>query len=193
MGLPTLVLIDLQKDFYSPGGAYARAGRPLYPIQSIIEDLIPFAESYPRVVRMRSIYRKHQFSDMPRLCLENAMGSRWHPDLAKGPLLTKRTHSGFSILKKHFHEPTPIVLGGVCTHRCVRETFRQARAHGWEVSILEDGVASCGKRWSRHKNCLRRWRRKNQTIQMAQLRKQFQDHFSNKQQKNVRNGVASAF
>lgn len=161
MSLPTLVLIDLQKDFYHPRGAYGRANRPLEPIHSMLKKLPDVVSGYPEVIRIKSTYRKNQFPDMPRLCLPGSFGEQWHPDFKYGPLLTKNTHSGFSALKTYFKKPRPLILAGLCTHRCVKSTLNELLSNNWPAKIFAPGVASCGKRNPLHQKCIRNWKKNN--------------------------------
>lgn len=176
MGIPTLVLIDLQKDFYAPTGSYARAGRPLAPIRRMIARLIPFCQNYPHIVRIRSLYRKNQFQDMPELCIPGKQGTLWHPQLRMGKLLTKTQHSGFSCLEASLPSTTPLVLAGVCTHRCIRKTLEDALVRDWNARVLEEGIASCGKRWQRHRQWLKRWENHNRSVAMETLLRKSSNH-----------------
>lgn len=169
MDSPVLVTIDLQRDFYHEDGTYAQHDRPLAPIRDTIEILKPIVRSYPSVLRIRSVYRPGQFEDMPELCRPGGDGIRWHPELAYGPLLTKRVHSGLKPLRQFFSNRPPLVLAGVCTHRCVRATFRALREDNWPVKILENGVASCGFRRPQHRQWVNRWRRNDQLVQTSEL------------------------
>jgi len=169
VSLPYLVLIDLQKDFYHQRGTYARHGRPLAPIQTMLKELIETSTGCQRVVRIRSSYLPGQFDDMPELCLGGSFGEQWHPDLDNGPLLCKHNHSGFPALKSYFERPTPIVLSGVCTHRCVKATLEDLVKHNWPVKVYERGVASCGKRQQEHQSCLKKWREQNLVVNNLEM------------------------
>lgn len=157
MNSPVLVVIDLQRDFYHPAGSYGRTNRPLEPIQQVVEFLGPLMRQFQDVLRVQSIYRVGQFSDMPELCLPESEGRSWHPDLRVGPLLTKHKHSAVEPLQHFFDSRPELLLAGVCTHRCVRRTLRDLQDRQWPVKILKEGVASCGKRYKQHKECLSRW------------------------------------
>ena len=159
---PWLVLIDLQRDFYHPQGTYGQAGRPLEPINSAISNLIPLVKKYPRVLRVKSHYQPRQWPDMPGLCADPEAGGRWHPQLEVGPLVVKRKQSAFSAISSFFNQqPRPLLLAGVCTHRCVKATLEDLLAAGWPAKVLESGVASCGYRQEEHEECLAEWKEMN--------------------------------
>ncbi|MFB6357085.1 MAG: cysteine hydrolase family protein, partial [bacterium] len=155
-----LVLIDIQRDFYHPEGSYGRAGRPLEPIQQTISHLKNVVDPKTPVIRVQSVYKPGQFEDMPHLCKDPDDGGRWHPDLTMGDLLTKEDHSGFPALKRYFTSKVPLILAGVCTHRCVQATLRDLVENGWNVSVYRHGVSSCGLRHEQHEQCLRKWDRR---------------------------------
>ena len=164
MSVPWLVLIDLQFDFYHPGGVYGRTGRPLAPFQKTLSYLKTRAIKYPRVLRVGSIYSTDQWSDMPGLCT-TPKGCSWCPELRRGRLIIKRQQSCHTVLQEHFKRPVPVVIGGFCTHRCVRSTVHKLISMNWPVKVLEPGVASCGHRQSEHENCLRTWRQQGSLIE----------------------------
>lgn len=169
MDSPVLVTIDLQHDFYHPEGTYGQHDRPLEPIQHLIRNLSSVVSRYPSVLRIQSIYRQGQFEDMPELCLPESEGAKWHPELRKGPLLTKHQHSGFRPLNEFFESPVPVVLAGVCTHRCVKATLDELIERGWTARILDDGVAACGLRQPKHERCMERWKQRGLTIEPSEL------------------------
>lgn len=159
---PWLVLIDLQRDFYHPSGAYGQAGRPLEPIQEMIRRLTPLVADYPRVLRVKSCYHPGQWPAMPDLCVDPEAGGRWHPELEFGPSLIKTKQSGADSIRSHFqNQPRPLVLAGVCTHRCVRATLEELQAADWPTKVLAGGVAACGRRQPEHQEWLTRWKRRN--------------------------------
>lgn len=169
MESPVLVTIDLQHDFYHPEGSYGQRNRPLEPIRAVTQFLQPIISRHHSVLRIQSLYSEGQFSDMPNLCLSDTQGARWHPELRKGPLLTKHEHSGFPALREFFETSVPVVLAGVCTHRCVKATLNDLIKRGWSARILDGGVASCGLRQPKHERCMERWRRRGLTIQPYEL------------------------
>lgn len=158
-----LVLIDCQRDFYHPEGAYGRHGRPLGPLQETMGYLSRLVErlSFP-VIGLRSHYQPNQFVDMPRLCRAGQWGSSWHPEIPVDRLLTKHQHSGAGELASELPPGEQVYLGGVCTHRCVRKTLRDLVANtDLRPKVLPNGVGSCGLRRERHKSCLARWDERN--------------------------------
>ncbi len=162
---PFLVLIDLQKDFYHSSGAYGQAGRPLQPLQETVGYWKKRFREYPYVLRIRSHYKPLQWPDMPGLCANPLGGGRWQPEINRGLLLTKNQQSGFSILERVLPARYPVLLGGVCTHRCIKSTVEDLEGANWPFKVVKKGVGSCGRRQAEHKKCLRDWRKKGLLVQ----------------------------
>lgn len=162
-----LVLVDLQNDFCDPGGACARAGQDITPVQKMLPavfDLISLAHEFkiPTVfLRVTHgpwfdtdawVLRGKSGSTIDVARAPIALDGTWGAEFCRvqpGPgdlVITKHRYSGFdhtelelALRAKHCRT---VVLAGTQTNICVRQTAFDAVAHSFDVLVVRDCVAS---------------------------------------------------
>jgi ureidoacrylate peracid hydrolase len=165
-----LIIIDMQKDFCTPGFGADQAGRDLRPTRAIIpalETLLASARAAGVLVVHVGFWtlpdhlsdsgpwlaqrRRATFSS-DKLALAGAEGAHFIDELsprAGEPVVHKHRYSAFKgtdlgmILNTRRIRST--VITGVSTNACVESTLRDAFETGYYVAIPRDGTAS----WSR--------------------------------------------
>jgi nicotinamidase/pyrazinamidase len=160
-----LLVVDIQNDFAdSNGSLYVKEGEQVVPIANreiekalgagvlvvYTQDWHP--ESTPHFEKDGGIWPVH--------CVQGTWGAEFHPDLVvKGEIVRKGTrgedgYSAFTVrdpqsgaqegtdleplLRKHAIEN--VIIVGLATDYCVRETALDARRLGFDATILEEGV-----------------------------------------------------
>lgn len=160
-----LLVVDVQNDFADPGGSlYVKEGEQVVPFANeeveralgagamvvYTQDWHP--ESTPHFQKDGGIWPVH--------CVQGTWGAEFHPDLeVKGEVIRKGTsgedgYSGFTVrdpqsgaqegtdleplLRKHGIEH--VVIVGLATDYCVKETALDARRLRFDTTILLDGV-----------------------------------------------------
>jgi nicotinamidase/pyrazinamidase len=160
-----LIATDIQNDFADPaGGLYVRGGEHIVPIVNreigraldagsfvvYTQDWHP--ESTPHFEKDGGIWPVH--------CVQGSWGAAFHPALVlKGEIVRKGTggedgYSGFTVrhpdsgeregtgleelLREHAIER--VVLVGLATDYCVKETALDALQKGFVAVVLEEGV-----------------------------------------------------
>jgi nicotinamidase-related amidase len=162
-----LVIIDMQKDFCTPGFGADLAGRDLGPTRSIIPALQVLLESARQagvlVVHVGfwtlhnhlsdsgpwlSQRRRSTFSS-DKLAMEGSPGAGFVDELAPRPgevIIHKHRYSAFKgtdlgmILDAR--RIRTVVPTGVSTNVCVESTLRDAFENGYYVAVPRDGTAS---------------------------------------------------
>jgi nicotinamidase/pyrazinamidase len=160
-----LLVVDVQNDFADSGGSlYVKGGEEVVPFANreidraltagapvvYTQDWHP--PSTPHFQKDGGIWPVH--------CVQGTWGAEFHPELnVKGDIIRKGTggedgYSGFTVrdpqtgaqegtdleplLRRHGIER--IVLVGLATDYCVKETALDARRKGFDITILLDGV-----------------------------------------------------
>ena len=164
-----LVVVDVQNDFADPEGSLAVAGAP-EAIPFINRAVARAEHAGATVVYTRDWHPEstpHFRKDggtWPVHCVADSWGAQFHPDLVVADdavFTTKGTggedgYSGFSMRRPEGGDPIPtgletqlresgierIVLAGLATDYCVKETGLDALRLGFEVTVLGDGVRS---------------------------------------------------
>jgi nicotinamidase/pyrazinamidase len=152
-----LVIVDVQNDFV-PGGRLAvpHGDEVIEPLNQAISS---FVNKGLPVVATRDWHPPNHcsFDDQggpwPPHCIAGSPGAEFHPDLrlpADVKLVSKATHpdadaySGFdgTQLANWLRERgvTRIIVGGLATDYCVKETVKDALKGGFEVIVLDDAV-----------------------------------------------------
>ena len=160
-----LIVVDVQNDFADPDGSLSVAGGAAvvpYINEQIRTALLSGAtvvytrdwhpETTPHFVKDGGIWPVH--------CVGDTWGSDFHPDLAvSGPEIKKGTggedgYSGFCVrdpetgvtsrtgledLLRHA-EITDVVVVGLATDYCVKETALDAARLGFATTVLADGI-----------------------------------------------------
>ena len=160
-----LLVVDVQNDFADPGGSlYVKGGEDVVPFATSEIDralaagaLVVYTQDWhppstPHFQKDGGIWPVH--------CVQGTWGAEFHPELnVKGDIIRKGTggedgYSGFTVrdpqtgaqegtdleplLSRHGIER--IVLVGLATDYCVKETALDARSKGFDITILLDGV-----------------------------------------------------
>lgn len=148
-----LLLVDLQNDFLDRSD--------LVPPRTILvprvaELLAGFRAAGRPVIHAHTLYRRDGSDRMPHqkhndqwLCIEDTPGCRTPVQLSPGGnerQFTKTVYSTFSnaAFVEHLHREgvQSLVIAGVHTHACVRQTALDAYQRGFGVRVAADAVAT---------------------------------------------------
>jgi nicotinamidase/pyrazinamidase len=160
-----LLVVDVQNDFADPGGSlYVRGGEAAVPlINAAIAEAFRAGASVIYTQDWHPASTPHFAKDggiWPVHCVAGTWGAQLHPDLrVEGPVVRKGQagedgYSGFTMRHPVSGEATPteleellrargverIVVAGLATDYCVRETVLDARALGLPVTVLAEAV-----------------------------------------------------
>jgi nicotinamidase/pyrazinamidase len=160
-----LLVVDVQNDFADPGGSlYVKGGEEVVPVANREIDralatgaLVVYTQDWhppstPHFEKDGGIWPVH--------CVQGTWGAELHPDLGvKGDIVRKGTsgedgYSGFTVRDPRSGaqgetnlEPLlrsrgieRIVLVGLATDYCVKETALDGRRLGFDTTILLEGV-----------------------------------------------------
>ncbi len=152
-----LIVVDVQNDF-CPGGALPvkNGDRIVPPLNEVIAQ---FEESALPVFFTRDwhppnhISFKEQGGTWPPHCVKDTLGAAFHPKLRllrNGKIISKATradeeaYSGFQgtdleTQLRNLHVDT-LVVGGLATDYCVKNTVLDGLASGFRVMVLKDCV-----------------------------------------------------
>jgi len=160
-----LIVTDVQNDFTDPDGSLFVSGAP--HVLDFINDEISAADGAGAIiVRTQDWHPEstpHFMKDggiWPTHCVANTWGAEFHPDLLKvGAVVRKGIegedgYSGFSVRDpvtgdSHAtglseildgHSITDVIVVGFATDYCVKETAIDAVLHGFNCTVLTDGV-----------------------------------------------------
>ena len=159
---PALLIVDVQNDF-CPGGALAVAGGDA--VLPVVNRLAARAAALGVPVYasrdwhpIDSTHFAANGGPWPTHCVAGTAGARLHPDLAlpAGAMIvtkgTARDETGYSAFDGtvtgrgsllddlRARGVDHLIVGGLATDYCVRETVLDARRHGLGVTVVEDGV-----------------------------------------------------
>lgn len=160
-----LLVVDVQNDFADPRGSlYVQGGEDVVPV---INGEIERAQAGGAKVFYTQDWHPESTAHFakdggiwPVHCVMETWGAELHPDLrVVGPVVRKGSngedgYSGFTMRDPATGEtlPTPLaaLLGeagitrlvtlGLATDYCVKSTVLDARAHGYPVTVIENGV-----------------------------------------------------
>jgi len=149
-----LVVVDMQNDF-CPGGALAVQGG-----DKIVPVLNKYIEAFRRagapIIFTRDWHPqdhssfKEQGGPWPRHCVQYTKGAEFHPDLAVPPdaeIVSKadKQDEAYSFFKGtdmgrilRDRGIKRLLVGGLATDYCVKETVLDGLTHGFEVFHLDD-------------------------------------------------------
>jgi nicotinamidase/pyrazinamidase len=160
-----LIVVDMQNDFADPGGSlYVRQGEEVVPVINREIELASRARaavvytqdwhppSTPHFAKDGGIWPVH--------CVQGTWGAEFHPQLhVEGEVVRKGSggedgYSGFSTRHPETGEERPteleqllrergvrkVVVAGLATDYCVKETVIDAAAKGFEVALLAEAV-----------------------------------------------------
>jgi nicotinamidase/pyrazinamidase len=162
-----LIVVDVQNDFADPDGSLFVHGAPR--ILSFISDQVADATSHGAlVVRTQDWHpasTPHFEKDggiWPVHCVADSWGAAFHPELtADGPVIRKGVagedgYSGFTVRDPVTGTASPtglddvlrgrgitdVVVCGLATDYCVKETAIDAARLGYRTTLLADGIAA---------------------------------------------------
>lgn len=160
-----LVVVDVQNDFADPAGALAVAGGG--DIVPVLNGVIATAEAAGATVAYTQDWHPpdtpHFEKDggiWPVHCVQDTWGAAFHPDLrVAGEVVRKGTggedgYSGFTVRDPASGNPSDtllesmlrdrgvatVVVGGLATDYCVRDTALDAMERGFATFVLIDAV-----------------------------------------------------
>lgn len=160
-----LLIVDVQNDFADPTGSlYVRGGEEVVPVANA--EIARATAAGSRVFYTQDWHPEstaHFAKDggvWPVHCVMNTWGAELHPDLVvDGPIVRKGSngedgYSGFTMRDPVSGETVPtelaayleqagvtrLVLAGLATDYCVKSTALDARAHGYPITVLQNGV-----------------------------------------------------
>lgn len=173
-GRSLLAVIDIENDFCSPGGAFARMGadvtecaivaKRIAQATDILRPLlnrIAFFRLVYEPAAMTAVQRERLLEDgSPRICDPHGSGTNFYVVLPSPEDLvyTKHQYSIFSVnpfleyLAVHAIEN--IILAGVDTHVCVESAARQGYDLGYRMVVLSDLVATRASAQASHDDAL---------------------------------------
>ena len=151
-----LVVVDVQNDF-CPGGALevADGDAVVEPLNELIDE---FLERGDPVYKSRDWHppaTKHFQSyggTWPVHCVQNTTGAEFHPALSKDPRIEvlskglgdKECYSAFdeADLPERLREQNveEVVVGGLATDYCVKNTVLDALKNGFKVKAIENAM-----------------------------------------------------
>jgi len=151
-GHTALLLVDLQHDFLDRDGLEP----PAPTLVARVADLLAgFRERGAPVAHIRTRVRADASDAMPHwrvsgtsACVEGTPGAEAPPALLEQPgelVVHKQHYRGFTDLLDVWlrdRGATDVVIAGVYTHACVRETALDAYERGYRVAVASDAVAS---------------------------------------------------
>jgi nicotinamidase/pyrazinamidase len=160
-----LIVVDMQNDFADPGGSlYVRGGEEVVPL--VNREIELAAAAGATVVYTQDWHPEHTphfVADggiWPVHCVQGTWGAEFHPQLdIEGEVVRKGTggedgYSGFAIRDPESGEEQPteleellrrrqirrVVIAGLATDYCVKETVIDAAELGFEVALLSEAV-----------------------------------------------------
>lgn len=151
-----LIVVDVQNDF-CPGGTLAvpHGDEVVAPLNKLIDE---FLERGDPVYKSRDWHppKTKHFADYggtwPVHCVQNTKGAEFHPALrddARIKVISKglgdtdcysafdETDLGSQLEKAGVEE---VVVGGLATDYCVKNTVLDARKHGFKVKAIKDAM-----------------------------------------------------
>ena len=149
-----LVVVDVQKDF-CPGGALAvREGDKVVPVLN--KYIEKFRKAGAPIIFTRDWHPpdhssfKAQGGPWPPHCIQNSEGAKFHPNLSiplEGEIVSKadKKDEAYSFFqgtdlaaKLQRRGIKRLLVGGLATDYCVKETVLDGLKHGFEVYHLDD-------------------------------------------------------
>jgi len=151
-----LIVVDVQNDF-CPGGTLAvpHGDEVIAPLNRLIDE---FLERGAPVYKSRDWHpatTKHFAAyggTWPVHCLQNTQGAEFHPALRDDPRIAVISkglgdtdcYSAFDetdlATQLHKQDVEEVVVGGLATDYCVKNTVLDALKHGFKVKAVEDAM-----------------------------------------------------
>jgi nicotinamidase/pyrazinamidase len=160
-----LIIVDLQNDFADPAGSlYVEGGEHIAPlINAEIATALAGGSFVVYTQDWHPPHTPHFVTDggiWPVHCVAGTWGAAWYPDLqVTGPAVRKGTggedgYSGFAVQDPRTGERQPtslegllrarsivtVVIAGLATDYCVKETALDAVARGFQTVVAGDAI-----------------------------------------------------
>lgn len=150
-----LIVVDVQKDFCPEGALPVPDGDKVVPILNQYIDKFLLAKAPIFLTRdwhpSNHVSFKEQGGIWPPHCVQNTEGAKFHPELnmpegatimSKATKPEQEAYSGFegTDLARRLRElrVERVLIGGLATDYCVKNTVLDALGRGFEVYLLED-------------------------------------------------------
>ena len=151
-----LLVVDVQNDF-CPGGtlAVAHGDEVVAPLNDLIDEFLERGEPVYKSRDWHPPTTKH-FADhggtWPVHCVQNTKGAEFHPALRDDPrikVISKGLgdtdcYSAFDetdlATQLHAQNVEEVVVGGLATDYCVKNTVLDALKHGFKVKALKNAM-----------------------------------------------------
>ena len=151
-----LIVVDVQNDF-CPGGTLAvpRGDEVVEPLNHLIDEFLERGAPVYKSRDWHPVQTKHFASyggTWPVHCVQNTKGAEFHPALHDDPQIEviskglgdKDCYSAFdeTDLASHLHEQgvEEVVVGGLATDYCVKNTVLDALRNGFKVKVLKNAM-----------------------------------------------------
>jgi nicotinamidase-related amidase len=146
-----LVLLDLQRDFLEPSGRMpidAQQVEPLLAVSGALADVA--ARSGWPIVRVLNDFEPGDVGNLIRnqAAVRGSAGAEWDPRApqAAEAVVPKQAPDAFSAPRLGAfldeREVATLVVGGVFADQCVAATIATARARGFKVVVVREGVGA---------------------------------------------------
>ena len=156
MSRQALIVVDVQNDF-CPGGTLAvpHGDEVVEPLNELIDEFLergdPVYKSrdwHPSTTKHFSAYG----GTWPVHCVQNTEGAEFHPALRDDPRIKvlskglgdKDCYSAFDetdlASQLHTQDVEEVVVGGLATDYCVKNTVLDALKNGFKVKAVEDAM-----------------------------------------------------
>jgi nicotinamidase/pyrazinamidase len=160
-----LLVVDVQNDFVDPNGSlYVQGGEETVPLANREIERAKAAGAHVFYTQdwhpPSTPHFQKDGGTWPVHCVMDTWGAEFHPDLrVDGQVVRKGSngedgYSGFTMRDPVSGETvatplaellgaagvTAIVIAGIATDYCVKETVLDARTHGYPITVLEQAV-----------------------------------------------------
>src|SRR5215510_10092613 len=151
-----LIVVDVQNDF-CPGGtlAVAQGDEVVAPLNKLISQFLERDEPVYKTRDWHPATTKHfakYGGTWPIHCVQNTPGAEFHPQLKDDPRIhvvskglgDTDCYSGFdeTDLAEQLHQEgvEEVLIGGLATDYCVKNTVLDALKNGFHVKVLSDAM-----------------------------------------------------
>lgn len=147
-----VTIIDMQEDFVAPTGYYASKPHDMSPIHIIKEKITKFlpklCANY-KIIYVIAEYKDKQFGKNKTICVKGSKGCNLVLDKKfASAIIIKNDLSAFSNTEYasflYSNNINTILVMGVLTEYCVKETALDALKAGFRVLVIEDCIATGG-------------------------------------------------
>jgi nicotinamidase/pyrazinamidase len=151
-----LIVVDVQNDF-CPGGTLAvpQGDEVIEPLNKLIHEFLERGAPVYKCRDWHSPTTKHfgaYGGTWPVHCVQNTEGAEFHPSLRDDPRITVISkglgdtdcYSAFDetdlATQLHKQNVEEVMVGGLATDYCVKNTVLDALKHGFKVKVIENAM-----------------------------------------------------